>query len=49
MNILDDINAMLCPIEDNNNTIELTVHTYCYWVLDLLCVKMSPEFKAQLK
>ena len=29
---------MLCPIKSNSNTIELTVHTYCYCVLDLLCV-----------
>ena len=32
---------MLCPIEVNSNTIELTVHTSCYWVLDLLCYLMS--------
>ena len=30
---------MLCPIKVNSNTIELTVHTSCYCVLDLLCVK----------
>ena len=29
---------MLCPIEVNSNTIELTVHTSCYCILDLLCV-----------
>ena len=29
---------MLFPIKVNSNTIELTVHTSCYWVLDLLCV-----------
>ena len=29
---------MLCPIKVNSNTIELTVHTSCYCVLDLLCV-----------
>ena len=29
---------MLCPIENNSNAIECTVHTSCYWVLDLLCV-----------
>ena len=33
-----DINTMLCPIRFNSNTIELTVHTACYCVLDLLCV-----------
>ena len=26
------------PIKNNSNTIELTVHTFCFWVLDLLCV-----------
>ena len=29
---------MSCPIKVNSDTIELTVHTSCYWVLDLLCV-----------
>ena len=28
--------SMLCPIKVNSNTIELTVHTSCYCVLDLL-------------
>ena len=32
MNILNDINTMSCPIENNSNTIELTVHPSCYWV-----------------
>ena len=40
MNIINDKNTMLCPIENNINTIELTVHTCCYWVLDLLCVNL---------
>ena len=35
-----DINTMLCPFKDNSNKIELTVHTSCYCVLDLLCVKL---------
>ena len=35
MNILNDINTMSCPIENNSNTIELTVHTSCYWGLTL--------------
>ena len=39
MNILNDINTMSCPIKVNSNTIELTVHTSCYCVLDLLCSK----------
>ena len=30
---------MSCPIKVNSNTIERKVHTYCYWVLDLLCGK----------
>ena len=34
MNILNDINTI--------NTIELTVHTSCYWVLDLLYVSTLP-------
>ena len=29
---------MSCPIKVISNTIELTVHTSCYGVLDLLCV-----------
>ena len=33
-----DINTTLCPIKGNSNTIELTVHTSCYCILDLLCV-----------
>ena len=32
---------MLCPIKLNSNTIELTVHASCYWVLDLLCITVS--------
>ena len=36
--IVYDINTMSCPIKVNSNTIELTVHTSCYCVLDLLCV-----------
>ena len=29
---------MSCYIKVNSNTIELTVHTFCYCILDLLCV-----------
>ena len=29
---------MSCPIKVNSTTIEPTVHTSCYCVLDLLCV-----------
>ena len=29
---------MSCPIKVNSNTIELTVQTSCYCILDLLCV-----------
>ena len=36
--IVNDVNAMLCPIKVNSNTIELTVHTSFYCILDLLCV-----------
>ena len=31
---------MSCPIKSNSITIELTLLTSCYWVLDLLCVNM---------
>ena len=33
-----DINVILCPFKVNSITIELTVHTSCYCILDLLCV-----------
>ena len=36
--IVNFINTMSCPIKVNRNTIKLTMHTSCYWVLDLLCV-----------
>ena len=42
--ILYNINTVLCPVKINNNTIELTVHTFCYWVLDLLCVTNITAF-----
>ena len=32
------INTVWCPIKVNNNTIELTVQTSFYCILDLLCV-----------
>ena len=35
---------MSCPIKVNSNTIELTVHTSCYCVLDLLCVRHLNTF-----
>ena len=35
---LNDVNTMLCPIKVNSYTIELTVHTSCYCILDLLFV-----------
>ena len=38
---------MLCPIKVNNNAIVLTVHTSCYFVLDILCVKDTGFFKIQ--
>ena len=38
MNILNYMNTLFCPIKNNSNTIELTVHTSCYWGLRLtLC------------
>ena len=33
-----DINTMSRPLKVNSNTIELTVHTSCYSILNLLCV-----------
>ena len=37
---------MLCPIKVNSNTIELTVPTFCYCILGLLCVThfINPKF-----
>ena len=37
---------MLCPIKVNSTTIELTLHTSCYCVLDLLRVNKR---KCQMK
>ena len=34
---------MLCPIKVDSNSIELTVHTPCYCVLDFLCVIIFKE------
>ena len=40
MNILNDINTLLCTSNINSNPIELTVHNSCYWGLRLtLCKK----------
>ena len=33
--IVNDIKTMSCPSKVNSNTIELTVHTPCYCILDL--------------
>ena len=38
------INTMLYPIKFNSNTIELTVHTSCYCVSDLLCVMFITDY-----
>ena len=35
-----DIHTMLYPIKIYSNTIELSVHTSCFCILDLLCVNM---------
>ena len=40
---------MLCPIKGSSNTIELTVHTSCYWFLDLLCVKYVKMKASKIK
>ena len=42
--MLNDINTMLCPIKTNSNTIEHSVHTSCFQVLDLLCVNKDIIF-----
>ena len=47
--ILYHMNPVLCFIKVNSNTIELTVSTSCYCVLDLLCVmKFSRTPKSQI-
>ena len=33
IDIVNDINTLLCPGKSNNKRIELTVHTSCYWGL----------------
>ena len=38
------MNVMLCLIKVNSNTIELRVHSSCYWVLDLLCVILLDRY-----
>ena len=41
---------MSCPIKSNSDTIELTMHTTCYCVLDLLCVSFNVcEYPHRLK
>ena len=35
------INTLSCSINVNSSTIELTVHTSCYYMLDLLCVNIT--------
>ena len=37
---------MSCPIKVNNNTIELTLQTSCYCIVDLLCVIQKQESKS---
>ena len=42
INILNNINNLLCPSKSNSKQIELTVHTSCYWGLRLtLCCTSS--------
>ena len=45
--IVIDINTMLCPIKSNSNTIKFTVHTSCYFVLNLLCVICFSSFSKE--
>ena len=38
INILNDMNSLLCPSKSNSKRIELTVQPSCYWGLRLtLC------------
>ena len=39
-----DINTMLCPIIINSITIEFTMHTSCYCIIDLLCVNKTDVY-----
>ena len=39
--IVNYINTLSCIIKVNCNTIELTVHTSCYCVLELLCINVK--------
>ena len=43
--IIYHINIVLCPIKVNSNKIKVTVHSSCYYILDLLCFI---DFIAQL-
>ena len=35
----NSVSTNKCPIKVNRNTIELTMHTPCYCILDIPCVK----------
>ena len=35
------INTVSCSIKVSSSTIELTVHTSCLYILDLLCVNIT--------
>ena len=39
MNILNDINTLLCPSKNKSNTIKLTMRTSCYGGHGQLCVR----------
>ena len=40
---------MLCPIKVNSNPIELSVHTSCYCVLDLLSVTIHQTINSSCR
>ena len=40
---------MLCPIKVNSNPIELSVHTSCYCVLDLVCVTIHQTINSSCR
>ena len=45
INILNDINTLLCPSKSNSKRIEFTVHTSCYWGLRLTLCYIQQKFQ----
>ena len=42
--IINDLNTMSCPIKVNSNSIELTVHTSCFWIDGLTLSPLVKQF-----